>query len=77
MTIITTIKNSRPVIRKTDDTDTAIDRAVQSAYGKNAEWFENTGTSSETRKMGQVGKPCSTGGYNMITDVIYIDADPN
>ncbi len=75
MSIITTMKNSVPVIRKTDNVDIAIERAVKSAYGKNAEWFENTESSSETRKFGQIGKSSSTGGYNMITNVIYIDVD--
>ncbi|WP_045860287.1 hypothetical protein [Teredinibacter purpureus] len=62
--------------RKTDCVDTAITRAVKERYGKNAEWFENSEISNETRKFGQIGKPCSTGGYNMITKTTYIDVEP-
>lgn len=75
MALITTFKNGSPVTRKTNDPVVAVERAVKSNYGNSAEWFENNSTSSETRKFGQVGKPCSSGGYNMITDVIYIDVD--
>ena len=76
MPLMTTFKDGLPVTRKTEDVSIAVDRATKSAQGKNAEWFENRETSTETRKFGQVGKPCASGGYNMITSVTYIDVDP-
>ena len=76
MSLTTKLESQPPVVRKTDDVSVAIDRAVKSAFGKRAEWFESQGTSSETFKYGQVGKPCSTGGYNMITRKICIEVSP-
>ncbi|WP_372857655.1 hypothetical protein [Pseudoalteromonas sp.] len=73
--ITTTIKNEKPVNRKTDDPKIALLRAVKSRFGASATWLENKALSSETRKFGQVGKSYSAGGYNMISDVIYIDIE--
>ena len=76
MSITTTLESQSPVVRKTDDVPVAIDRAVKSAFGPTAVWFENKGISSVTFKYGQVGKPCSTGGYNMITLQVCIEVNP-
>ena len=76
MSLTTTLESQSSVVRKTDDVSVAIDRAVKSAFGKRAAWFENKGASSRTFKYGQVGKPRSTGGYNMITRQICIEVNP-
>ena len=76
MSLITTLESHSPVVRKTDDVSVAIDRAVKSAFGSTAEWFENTGITTKTFKYGQVGKPKTNGGYSMITKQICIEVNP-
>jgi len=60
---------------RTDSKAEAIERAAVKHYGKQADFVRDNGISNRVTDYGQIGRPCSTGGTNLITGRVAIRVD--